>query len=67
MFQKTNQSPMQNDKRSNMTSQIATPKGMTSVGSGSQESSRAMSMVIPAETSNEIEKYDRFLIQVLFF
>jgi hypothetical protein len=66
MFQKTNQSPMPNDKRSNLTSQITTPKGIQSVGSGSHESSRAMSIVIPAETTNEIEKYDRFLIQVSY-
>ena len=45
---------------------ISTPNGKPgerSVGSGSQSSSRAMSIYF-SDTPNEIEKYDKFLIGV---
>lgn len=61
MFKGSN--PSTAEKKSNVPSQIQTPKGIQSVGSGSHSSSRAMS-IIPGETSSEIEKYDKFIIHV---
>ena len=47
---------------------VSTPNsklGERSVGSGSQSSSRAMSIYF-TDTPSEIEKYDRFLIGVIY-